>query len=53
MIEHVARALYEHHGDCFPKSKGGWAMFCELKPDVAQIYRDNARVAIEAMQSAP
>lgn len=43
MIEHVARALYEHHRDCYRREVGGWDDFSASKPDIAEIYRENAK----------
>jgi hypothetical protein len=46
--EHVAEALFYHR---FGRRRS-WASFKAQKPDVAQVYIDNARVAVEAYEKA-
>jgi hypothetical protein len=49
-IERVAKALYEHrYGDSL---NGPWHEFIGRKPDIAEIYRENAKVAIAAYRQA-
>jgi hypothetical protein len=48
-VEAVAEALYTHR---YGTANGSWDEFRRRKPDIAEIYRDNARVAIKAVAEA-
>lgn len=53
-VDAVAEALWRHRGREVPAwKKMGWRSFCIEKPDIADIYRQNAKVAVEAIENLP
>jgi hypothetical protein len=53
-IEVAAAAMWRHRASNVHLTDWGrmtWANFNARKPDIAEIYRENARVAVEALDS--
>ena len=49
-IEAVPEALWRHRAhDPLLNWDDGWEKFSTVRPDLANIYRDNARVAVKAI----
>ena len=48
-LEAVAAALFRHR---WPRRNQSWEYIKQAKPDIAQIYLDNARVALDAAARA-
>jgi hypothetical protein len=48
-IEIAAKAM---HHNRFGERKGAWEWFIWTHPDIAEIYRENARVALQAIEQA-